>query len=286
MKIAITGASGFIGSHLSDVLQREGHIVLPIDKEIFEKKQSDVLALILESCQVVINLAGAPINHKWTPEYKAIMFTSRIDTTRMLVDVINSLQTPPQLLISTSAVGFYTSLGCVEEGGDKADTFLADLCEAWENEARQVTPKCRLAITRFGIVLSSDGGALPHMLMTTKFGITTQLGENDHYISWIALTDLINAIKFIIDHKNLSGEINLVAPTRTSVYSFYSKIAEHFHSLATIPIPNSFLEFLKGESAEVITTGQCVAPKKLLDNGFTFIYPSIGDYFDHSYSKS
>ena len=151
-------------------------------------------------CHAVINLAGAPIDRRWTDAYKRELVESRIMTTRKLVEAVNRLHEPPGVMISASAVGYYgSSGGCHGElDAPEADSFLAELCVAWEKEAGLVNSSVRLVLTRFGVVLSPDGGALPEMMRPARFGVTATAGNPDHLFSWVALEDLADALVFIM----------------------------------------------------------------------------------------
>ena len=164
MKIAISGASGFIGKRLSAFLELQGHQIVPLGRAMFRDNMSDQLIARLSQCEVVINLAGATINRRWTTEYKKELYNSRINVTRRLVQTINSLEQKPQLFISASAVGYYPTEGCHDDySQERGEGFLSDLCCRWEAEAAKVHTDTRLVITRFGVVLSPDGGAFKEL---------------------------------------------------------------------------------------------------------------------------
>ena len=228
MNVAITGSSGFIGSHLSSRLAVFGHQVTPLWRYLFTQDSVDCLAEALAGCRAVINLAGAPIDRRWTDAYKQELVESRIMTTRKLVEAVNRLHEPPEVMISTSAVGYYSPAGgCHGEQDDPAaDSFLAELCVAWEKEAELVNDSVRLVRTRFGVVLSPDGGALPRMVRPARFGITAAVGNPDHPFSWVALEDLVDALIFIMGKEDISGPVNVTAPERTTNREFYKAAAE------------------------------------------------------------
>lgn len=214
MNVAITGSGGFIGSHLSKRLEMFGHRVAPLRRYLFAQEGVDCLAQALAGCHAVINLAGAPIDRRWTDAYKRELVESRIMTTRKLVEAVNRLHEPPGVMISASAVGYYgSSGGCHGElDAPEADSFLAELCVAWEKEAGLVNSSVRLVLTRFGIVLSPDGGALPEMMRPARFGVTATAGNPDHLFSWVALEDLADALVFIMGRQDISGPVNVTAP--------------------------------------------------------------------------
>ena len=165
MRIAISGASGYIGQHLSSFLEGKGYDVIPLGRDLFKEDCFDELCRCVESCEVVINLAGASINKRWTEAYKQELYDSRIYVTRQLVHAINTRRVKPELFISASAVGYYPAFGEYDEYHDyRGMDFLARLCGAWEEEASACSSDVRLVITRLGVVLSEDGGALKEML--------------------------------------------------------------------------------------------------------------------------
>lgn len=285
MKVAITGSSGFIGSHLSGRLGVFGHQVVPLWHYLFTQDRPDCLVQALTGCQAVINLAGAPLDRRWTEEYKLELVESRVVTTRKLVEAINRLHEPPEVMLSTSAVGYYSPEGCHGEQDDPAEgSFLAELCEAWEAEAQRVNDPVRLVRTRFGVVLSPEGGALPRMIRATRLGVTVSVGDPSHPFSWVALEDLVNALVFILGHGDISGPVNVTAPERTTNEDFYKAVAEHFQTRLAFRVPDAVLRVMMGEASQVVTRGQCAEPETLLREGFEFQYPNINTFFNQAFS--
>lgn len=284
MQVAITGASGFIGSHLASRLGEQGHHVVPLPRELLVHGGEEGLREILEGCNVVVNLAGAPINHRWTKEYKREIYASRVETTHRLVAAINALYEPPEVMLSASAVGYYGPGGCHGEADAPADdSFLADVCTAWEREAEQVRHDVRLVRTRFGVVLSPVGGALPQMLRTERFGLTAAVGAPDGPFAWVALEDLVNALIFLMGRRGVSGPVNVTAPERTTNANFYRVVAERFKTGLTLHVPDAVLTLLMGEAAQVVTRSVCAAPETLLHEGFEFQCPDIETFFNKAF---
>lgn len=282
MNVAITGSSGFIGSRLTDRLTVFGHQVTPLWNYLFTQDSVDCLAEALAGCHAVINLAGAPIDRRWTDDYKRELVESRVITTRKLVEAVHRLHEPPEVMISASASGYYSpSGGCHGERDNPAeDSFLAELCAAWEKEAEQVNDSVRLIRTRFGVVLSPDGGAFPRMTRPARFGVTAAVGNPEHPFSWVALEDLVNALIFMMQRKDISGPVNVTAPERTTNREFYKAVAEHFHTRLSIHVPDAVLHLLMGEASQVMTGGQCAVPETLMREGFEFQYPDIRTFFN------
>ncbi len=279
MKIAISGASGFVGTYLSRHFTNNGYVIFPLNRKIFTPESDSDLIDILSQADVVINLAGASINHRWTESYKKELYDSRIITTRKIVDTINRLDHKPKLLISASAVGYYPSTGCYDEYyARKGNGFLSDLCEQWEQEAGRVSTDVRLVITRFGVVLATQGGAFEKMVLPARLGVSTIIGTGSQPFSWIDITDLVDAMEYMINNSSIDGVVNMVAPDQITNRGLMKAVAKHYRSLLTIKIPAFVFRILFGESADFMTEGQCVQPKKLLESGFVFKSSTIPDF--------
>lgn len=278
MNIAMTGATGYIGKHLSSYLtEKGGHRVIPLGRSMFREGMSGHLIQTLAHCDVIINLAGAPINQRWTPEYKQELFDSRIVVTHRIVSALNAVKTKPKLMISTSAVGYYPAeADCDEYTRTRGEGFLADLCYAWEKEAKHCPEAIRLVITRFGVVLSPDGGAMKQMLrpmLATK--VATAIGPGTQPFPWIAICDLCRAMEFFIDHPETRGVFNLVVPQQISQYDFAHAMGKAYHAWTTLVVPQRAFRILYGEAASFLTSGQRVRPTRLEEAGFHFTLPTV-----------
>lgn len=241
MKIAISGNSGFIGRHLTDFFSGRGDIVVPLKHSMFRLRTNEKLKEALSGCDVVINLAGTTINQRWTGRAKRKIKNSRVYTTRRLVSIINEMPVKPQLFISASAVGIYPDEGIYSETSTSEGTgFLADVCIHWEEEAQKLSRDVRLVIARFGVVLSKDGGALPKMLLPFRFFVGGKIASGKQGFSWIHIDDVLYALQFIIDHDELSGVINLVAPQPLTNRAFAKATAEVMHRPAWLTIPGKY----------------------------------------------
>lgn len=272
--IAISGATGFVGGRLSQWLTTCGYRVVPLKRELFSGDGNELCRIIAES-DVVINLAGAPLNHRWTEEYKQELVDSRLSVTRKLVDAINATERV-KLLISTSAVGYYPSEGCFDESLQApAPTFLGELCQAWEAAARKVKPSVRLAITRFGVVLAPEGGAFHLMTTPARMGFSFIFGKRNEGFAWIDREDLVRATEYIIKNENAKGVFNYVAPVTITQGVFAYAVAKHYGSLLSVRIPEVAFRAILGESADFVTSGQCVKPARLTEAGFVFGTPDL-----------
>ncbi len=273
--IAITGASGFVGTSLRNFFEKQGYKVIAINREVLNNKQE--LQNIVSSSNIVINLAGANIINRWTKEYKELLYSSRINTTSNLVEAINSVETKPELLISTSAVGIYDNKDTYAEDGKYSDDFLSKLCQRWEEEAHKA--QTNVSIFRFGIVLGKKGGAFAKMLTPFKLGLGGIIGSGKQAFSFIHIDDLLNAYKFVIDN-NLTSTFNLTAPKPTTNLGLTRALGKALKKPTIFPVPEFALRLIFSEGAKVLTDGQDAVPKKLLDLGFKFKYKDIQETVD------
>ncbi len=272
----MSGATGFVGSNLNKAFQAENWNVIPLGRKDFRAKPEE-LATRLRGMDIVINLAGAPVIGRWTEEYKKIMYESRIHVTRKIVEACSLMSQRPRLFISTSALGFYDTKGThTEEKHLKADDFLGHLAQDWEQEALKAKGiGMRTVIFRFGIVLGRDGGALKQMLIPFKFGLGGTIGNGSQPFSWIHIQDLTRAFLTVIDNTTYEGIYNLTSPNPTTNKGLTKALSKALHRPALLRIPKFVLRIQLGEGAQVLTKGQTVIPKRLIDSGFTFLFPEI-----------
>lgn len=286
MNIAISGATGYIGKHLTQFLtEKGGHRILPLGRSMFRDDMSGHLIQTLAHSDVIINLAGAPVNHHWTPEYKKELSDSRINVTRRINHALADVKTKPKLMISASAVGYYPSTdgadASVETQYDeysptRGKGFLADLCYMWEKQAQRCPSSVRLVITRFGTVISPDGGAMEQLLKPVKIAkVATAIGPGTQPFPWIDIRDLCRAMAFIIEQESMQGVYNLVAPQHVSQYTFTRTLAKSYGAWLTVTVPSIAFRMLYGEAASFLTTGKYVRPTRLLGAGFSFSVPNL-----------
>lgn len=269
MKIALTGAGGFVGSHIQKTFS---------DCVIIERNDSeDEILNKLRDVEVVINLAGAPIIKRWSDPYKKTLVSSRIDSTKKIVNAINKSEV--KHFISTSAIGAYpNNIACNELYTEHAADFLGELTKKWEDEAF----KCEkpTAVLRFGVVLGKEGGALAQMLLPFSLGVGGIIGDGKMMTSWIDIADLMRIYKFIIENK-LTGIYNAVSNEPVSNYKFTKTLGSVLNRPTILPIPVFALRIMYAEAASVLTDSKEVYPKALLDAGFTFEYPDIEASLKH-----
>ena len=284
MKILISGGSGLVGSAATAALRADGHTVAHLVRSGGAVKEGDVgwdpmratveLAGI-EGTDVVIHLSGAGIGDgRWTSARKQVLRSSRIDTTRVLVDSLSKLKQKPRALLVASAIGYYGDAGdeILTESSANGTDFLALLCRDWEAEARRAAPMgIRTATLRFGIILSGKGGAIPRMLTPFKLGLGGRLGSGKQWMSWIAIEDAIGIIRFAIANEQVNGPVNVVAPNPVRNEEFTRLLAGMLHRPAIFPAPAFVLKLAMGEMADALLLGSDrVVPEKLLAAGFPF----------------
>ena len=277
--IAITGSSGFVGTNLKRYFTDLGYEVLPIARGDLSNQQR--LQEIINQSDIVINLAGANIINRWSESYKKLLYSSRIDTTKAIVEAINTVENKPSQLISTSAVGIYDNKQTYDENGVHTSDFLGKLAEDWEEEALKAkSESTKVSIFRFGIVLGKDGGALEKMITPFKLGLGGVIGSGKQAFSFIHIEDLLNAYKFVIEnnHENI---FNLTAPTPTTNRGLTLALGKTLKRPTILPVPEFVLNIIFSEGAKVLTDGQSAIPKNLMDLGFEFKYKTINDTIDN-----
>lgn len=271
--IAITGASGFVGTNLNKFFSSLGYKILAISREILNDQNK--LEEVINSSDIIINLAGANIINRWSESYKKLLYSSRIDTTSKIVNAIKNSTNKPDLLISTSAVGIYDNKQTYNEDGNKNTDFLANLCKDWENEANKAKEfGVKVSIFRFGIVLGKHGGALQKMITPFKMGVGGVIGSGKQAFSFIHIYDLLNAFRFVIDdlHEDI---FNLTAPVPTTNKGLTLALGKTLKRPTILPVPEFVLNIIFSEGAKVLTDGQSVIPQKLEDLGFKFKFKTI-----------
>ncbi len=276
-KIAVSGATGLIGSNLSKFYLAEKVQILQLGRQDFHLSNEE-LAQKLAGVSAIVNLAGAPVIRRWTPKHKKQIYDSRILTTRKLVETMQLMPSKPDVFVSASAVGIYNQ-ECVQDeySNQFANDFLGKVCLDWETEAEKTASLTRLAILRLGIVLSGDGGALKTMLMPFKLGLGGVIASGRQPFAWIHLQDVIRAIDFIIHQKEASGVFNLVAPELVNNRQFTKSLAKTLKRPAILPVPAFALKLLYGEAASTLTGGQKVVPMRLQKAGFNFSFPKLDE---------
>lgn len=284
----LTGGTGLIGQSLTRQLLENGDKVIIHSRDrqkvdqIFGRHVTAVESFdeIPESQQLdaVINLAGAPIaDRRWSTSRKQTLLDSRVESTRHLVNWLNQRLQKPQVLISGSAVGWYGDGGQkpLTEASSFQDEFSHQLCEQWEQQARQVDSNVRLVIIRTGLVLASGGGFLKRMLLPFKLGLGGRIGDGQQYMPWIHLDDITALfIRASVD-AGFEGVYNGTAPAPVTNSTFTQTLAQVLHRPAVLPLPAGILKAGLGEMSRLLLTGQRALPDKARRDGFQFHYPEL-----------
>jgi uncharacterized protein (TIGR01777 family) len=299
MKILVTGASGLVGSALVPFLESKGHVVLrlvrsgpvPGSAEIrWEPEKGIESPAQLEGLDGVVHLAGENISEgRWSDEKKARIRDSRVKGTRTLSEALAGLTRPPQTLISASAIGFYGTRGdeVLTEQSASGDNFLAEVCREWELATRPAAEKgIRVVTLRFGVILSTEGGALQKMLTPFKLGVGGRVGDGRQYMSWITLDDVVGAIYYALTNETLHGPVNAVAPRAVTNLEF-TKTLGHVLSRPTLfPAPKFALRIAFGEMADALLLSSArVEPQRLKESGYSFQYPELEGALRHMLEK-
>jgi hypothetical protein len=296
MKIAITGATGFVGSRLVERLNQDEHQILVLTrnpdkaKKVFPSsafskveivqyspKQSGDWQKVIDGCDAVINLAGEPISERWTAQHKQEILESRKIGTQKIVEAIKQAEVKPQVLISGSAIGYYgtSETATFDENSSPGNDFLAEVCKAWEAEAQKVQEAgVRLVIVRVGIVLG-NGGALGKMIGPFKMFAGGPIGTGRQWFSWIHREDLVNLIITALNNADMKGVYNATAPNPVRMAQFCQILGEVMNRPSWLPVPEFVLELLLGDGAKVVLEGQQVLPKQTQQLGFQYQYPEL-----------
>lgn len=284
--VAISGSSGLIGSSLLMALQDAGHRVRRLVRHapaLADDIQWTPPARLLDErrlvdVDVIVNLAGDTIGKRWTKTRRRSIRDSRIRGTETIAGAILRGKRPITL-INASAVGYYGNRGdeVLNEKSANGRGYLAEICRDWEAAARGASAAgSRIVIVRNGIVLAKRGGALPQMLRPFKLGVGGRIGDGTQWLSWIDIGDMVRAIQFVIEHTEITGPVNAVAPNPVTNRQFTQIAAEIVKKPALFPVPAVALKLMFGEMAsETILASQRAIPEVLEASGFTFNCPTL-----------
>lgn len=291
MRMIITGGTGFVGRQLCRLLLEQGHGVTSVGtRREFELKHARLEYIQADTTQpgswqngiaeadIIFNLTGKTIFHRWTRSYTRDIIDSRILTTRNIVSALP--ESSSVVLINTSAVGYYgdSQDRRLTESSPNGNDFLARLSRDWESEAVKAADKgARVVLARFGVVLGVGGGALQSMLPAFRAFVGGPVGSGKQWISWIHIDDLIDALVFIALHGGWHGPVNLCAPNPVSNADLARAIGRMLGRPASVPVPSFALKLAFGEMSSILLASQRVLPQKLLDSGFEFRYPELED---------
>lgn len=267
MRVTITGASGLIGSKLTKALEQRGDEVIPVSL----RKDGPI-----ELGDVVVHLAGENVAQRWNDAARERIEQSRVQGTRRVVKAINASAHKPAL-ISSSAVGYYGKHGDerIDEDSPAGDDFLAQVCVAWENEAKQA--QSRTVLVRTGVVLDQSGGALSKMLLPFKLGVGGPVAGGKQYMPWIHVDDVVGIYLNAIDDPTWEGPVNATAPEPVTNKEFSRALGRALHRPAVAPIPSFAIQALYGDMAEIVTEGQRAIPRRTLELGYTFRHTDLDE---------
>jgi uncharacterized protein len=284
MRIVLAGASGFLGSRLRTSLATQGHELIRLvrrpptrdDEHRWDPFTGSLDAEVLTGADVVVNLAGAGVEDKrWSDTYKRVLVDSRVRPTSTLASALAAVPEArrPRVLLNASAVGFYGDTGdaAVDETSPAGGGFFPDLCQAWEGAtARASEAGVRVVLLRSGLVLDSGGGLLRPFALTTRFYLGGPLAGGRQWMPWISVADWVGALRFLIDHAEISGPVNVVGPDPVRNKDFVRALGRAMSRPAPWPIPRFALRLVLGEFANEALASQRVLPGVLQHAGYTF----------------
>jgi len=288
MKILVSGSHGLVGKTLIKALEIDGHEIYRLvrhapdsSKEIeWSPERYSIAISMIEGFDAVCHLAGESIaSGRWSDEKKLKIRESRTKGTKLLSDALANLRHPPKTLISASAIGYYGNRGdeVLTEASAPGGDFLSEVCVEWEKATEHATTMgIRVVNTRFGIILDKEGGALAKMLPPFRMGIGGRIGDGRQWMSWIALDDVVGALKFVLANEALSGPVNFVAPNPVTNAEFTKALGQALSRPTFFPIPAFGVRLAFGEMADaLLLSSQKVAPKTLQDAQYQFRYPEL-----------
>ena len=281
MQVLITGATGLLGRALSDALLGRGDTVIGVSRSVPANAAAQIEWITwnelddgVARCDAIMHLAGAGIADKrWTAARKQELRDSRIRTGQQLTDAVRRTETP-RVVVTASAVGFYGPRAdvAIDEDALPGNDFLAILCRDWETAGQS---DIRTVALRFGVILSTEGGALAKMVGPFKLGIGGPVGRGKQGFSWIHFADAVGLVLFAIDQDAIHGAVNATAPTPVTNREFSRALGSALHRPAFIPVPPVLLRIPLGDGASVLTTGQRVIPTRALAAGYAFQFSDI-----------
>ena len=286
MRVAVTGASGLIGSALVPSLRASGHEVLRLvrrpatqsDEVTWDPAAGTVDLRRLAGTDAVVHLAGAGVGDKrWTNAYKQTILRSRLDGTRTIVTAMRSLDPVPSVLLSGSAVGYYGDRGeeVLLETSARGEGFLADVVVAWEAETEPAAAAgIRVATLRTGLVMATGGGAFGRLLPIIKAGVGGQIGDGRMWWPWITLLDEVRAIEHLLE-ADVHGPVNLGAPHPARNVDVTRAVGKALGRPTMVPVPAFALRVVLGEFSSDVTGSQRMIPQVLSESGFDFAHADV-----------
>lgn len=293
MRVAVTGATGLIGTAVVSALRARGDQVVAMTRDPeraglaldgaelhrwSDTRHTPPPAAALDGADAVIHLLGEPVAQRWTESAKRKIRDSRVLSTRSLVAGLAALADDrrPKVLISQSATGYYGAQagGSLDELAPPGTDFLASVTTEWEREASSA-PLARVVMTRTGVVLAPNGGALSKMLTPFRLGVGGPVAGGEQYVPWIHVDDVVGALLHCVDDERATGPVNLTAPNPVTNAELSRTLGRVLHRPAVVPVPGAALRLMYGEMASIVTTGQRPLPRRLIELGYRFKFTDI-----------
>ncbi|MDQ4106594.1 MAG: TIGR01777 family oxidoreductase [Actinomycetota bacterium] len=294
MQVLVSGATGLLGSALTPELESRGHRMITLSRSKpdaegvirWDPSRGQLDASRLEGIDAVVHLAGESIAEgRWTPEKKRRILDSRRQGTRLLAESIAARSTPPRVMVSASAVGYYGDRGneLLREESAPGSDFLARVCQQWEEAADPAREAgVRVVHPRIGIVLSTEGGALARMLPVFKLGVGGKVGSGDQYWSWVAFDDVVGAIVHALMDENVRGPVNVGSPNPLTNAGYTKVLGQVLNRPTLFPLPAPAARLMLGEVADaLLLASQRMEPAKLKATGYDFRYPELEGALRH-----
>lgn len=294
MNILITGGTGFIGRHLVEALLAQQHNIMLFCRDIEKARMmfGDRVGYVYYfrditlAIDAVVNLAGEPIiDKRWTKKRKSQLRASRINLTSHLNKWIAKTTTPPKVVISGSAIGYYGNHPeglPLDESANSRDCFPSRLCSEWEFEALKARSLgVRVCMLRTGVVLGKNAGALQKMLLPFCLGLGGNVASGKQWFSWIHIDDMVRLIIHLLEHSEIEGAVNATAPEPVTYQTFTKALAKKLSRPHLFPMPAFVLKWIFGEASQLLVEGQRVVPTRLLESGFRFRFTTIDDALDN-----
>jgi uncharacterized protein (TIGR01777 family) len=285
MRIALTGATGFVGRHFIRVALQRGFEIVALTRNpsrivrdcVDTRGFSLASPPDLHDCDGVVHLAGESVMGLWTKKKKQRIRDSRVRGTQRVVEAIRALDMPPEVLVCASAVGYYGDGGETEmtERSPRGEGFLSEACAAWEAEATSAEDKCRVVRIRISSALGSDGGMLRSLRRLFRFGLGGRLGSGRQWMPWIHVDDLAALLLFAVENMDVRGPLNAAAPWPVRNAEFTRTVARLMHRPAFLHVPGFVLRLLFREFGRAMLASQRVVPAAAMDHGFAFRFPEL-----------